>query len=421
MMTKLLVPELSSTDDSQNAAQANAKKVNKTGIPDNLKASIEYMSGYSLDHVRVHYNSDKPALMEAHAYTDGHDIYLASGAEEYLAHELWHIVQQMRNEVQETVQLKAKVAGNDNKGLERKADVNGDEANKLAQKGDIVQLKSLKKGSGQGVVQQKALSNSKLNVAGENHLESQIDYKDKTGKIVNRRDLEKEMTTDQAGGDYWEENELTIISGDAPVEADPVVYRLLHTLQLIARLCKYVAKASNSDGAISITKQILDESSVPNFITLAEQQWLKVRGSNYPGDLSPDKIATRDGLLEERMLKMRALHAGLVAIKAEGENEAVDKQIVMGAVGQAKIYVDHMAKTMTIPELTKLRSEYMHKTAVEKEDDNGVWKIGDDHVKDIVALLDGTEPTYNLLTKDEFDEQLNEKFGDEYKPVEENE
>lgn len=72
---------------------------------------------------------------------------------------------------------------------------------------------------------------------------------------------------------------------------------------------------------------------------------------------------------------------------------------------------------MTIPELTKLRSEYMHKTAVEKEDDNGVWKIGDDHVKDIVTLLDGSEATYNLLTKDEFDEQLNETFGEDYKPV----
>jgi hypothetical protein len=77
-----------------------------------------------------------------------------------------------------------------------------------------------------------------------------------------------------------------------------------------------------------------------------------------------------------------------------------------------------MAKTMTIPELTKLRSEYMHKTGVAKQDDKGVWKISDDHVKDIVTLLDGTDPAYTLLSKAEFDEQFEEKFGDEYKPVE---
>lgn len=34
---------------------------NQTGIPDNLKASIEYMSGISLADVRVEYNSDKTA------------------------------------------------------------------------------------------------------------------------------------------------------------------------------------------------------------------------------------------------------------------------------------------------------------------------------------------------------------------------
>ena len=78
---------------------------NQTGIPDNLKASMEYMYGLSLKDVRVYYDSEKPATMGAYAYTEGLNIYIASGQEKYLAHELAHVMQQMNGEVKETVQL----------------------------------------------------------------------------------------------------------------------------------------------------------------------------------------------------------------------------------------------------------------------------------------------------------------------------
>lgn len=44
--------------------KSSAKKLaslNRTNIPDTLKANFENYSGFSLDDVRVHYNSDKPA------------------------------------------------------------------------------------------------------------------------------------------------------------------------------------------------------------------------------------------------------------------------------------------------------------------------------------------------------------------------
>src|SRR4051812_16037693 len=46
-------------------------KENGTGLPDNLKAGVEALSGYSMDDVRVHYNSDKPAQLNALAYAQG--------------------------------------------------------------------------------------------------------------------------------------------------------------------------------------------------------------------------------------------------------------------------------------------------------------------------------------------------------------
>jgi hypothetical protein len=70
------------------------KKENNTGLPDGLKSGIENLSGYAMDDVKVHYNSNKPAQLNAHAYAQGTDIHLGSGQEQHLAHEACHVVQQ---------------------------------------------------------------------------------------------------------------------------------------------------------------------------------------------------------------------------------------------------------------------------------------------------------------------------------------
>lgn len=103
------------------------KKVNKTGLPDNLKSGVENLSGMSLDHVKVHYGSDKPAQLNALAYAQGSDIHVASGQEKHLPHEAWHVVQQMQGRVQPTIEVEG-VAVNDNVGLETEADIMGAKA-----------------------------------------------------------------------------------------------------------------------------------------------------------------------------------------------------------------------------------------------------------------------------------------------------
>jgi hypothetical protein len=101
------------------------RKKNNTGLPDNLKSGIENLSGHSMDDVKVHYNSDKPAQLNAHAYAQGADIHIASGQEKHLAHEAWHVVQQKQGRVKPTLQMKGKVNINDNKDLENEADKMG--------------------------------------------------------------------------------------------------------------------------------------------------------------------------------------------------------------------------------------------------------------------------------------------------------
>lgn len=101
---------------------------NKTGMPDALKVGVESLSGYSLDDVRVHYNSPKPTQLQALAYTQGTEIHVAPGQEKHLPHEAWHVVQQAQGRVQPTVQMKDGVSVNDNAGLEHEADVMGAKA-----------------------------------------------------------------------------------------------------------------------------------------------------------------------------------------------------------------------------------------------------------------------------------------------------
>ncbi len=105
-----------------------AKAENKTGLPDNLKSGIENLSGVDISDVNVHYNSDKPAQLNAHAYAQGTDIHVAPGQEKHLAHEAWHTVQQKQGRVQPTTQLKESVPVNDDAGLENEADVMGAKA-----------------------------------------------------------------------------------------------------------------------------------------------------------------------------------------------------------------------------------------------------------------------------------------------------
>lgn len=100
---------------------ATLQKKNTTGIPDTLKTGMERVSGHSLDHVKVHYNSPKPAAVQAHAYAQGNEVHMARGQEKHLPHELGHVVQQMQGRVQANTTVNG-MAVNNNVGLEREAD-----------------------------------------------------------------------------------------------------------------------------------------------------------------------------------------------------------------------------------------------------------------------------------------------------------
>ena len=171
------------TPPSDDASDENGASLlpstNNTGLPDGLKSGVENLSGYSMDDVQVHYNSDKPAQMQAHAYAQGTDIHLGPGQERHLPHEAWHVVQQKQGRVKPTVQLKGEVPVNDNAGLEHEADVMGDRA--LAHSGSVKEGGQKTASPSGGVVQAK--------MASDNLVPGHDSYADK-GKLKDGADQE---------------------------------------------------------------------------------------------------------------------------------------------------------------------------------------------------------------------------------------
>lgn len=102
-----------------------------TGLPDDLKDGIERLSGLSMEAVKVHYDSPRPFLLDALAYTQGTEIHLRPGEAKHVAHEAWHVVQQLQGRVRPTRPAQDGVAVNDDAGLEREADVMGERASRL--------------------------------------------------------------------------------------------------------------------------------------------------------------------------------------------------------------------------------------------------------------------------------------------------
>ena len=110
-----------STEKTINEVIGNQGSLNHTGIPDGIKQRVEKISGVPMDDVKVHYNSPEPEKVQALAYAQGNQVYLAPGQELHLGHELGHVAQQKLGKVKPTGKVGGKPM-NDDKVLERQAD-----------------------------------------------------------------------------------------------------------------------------------------------------------------------------------------------------------------------------------------------------------------------------------------------------------
>ncbi len=162
---------------------------NRTGIPNGTKTRFENLSGFSFNDVRVHYNSSKPAHLQALAYTQGNDVHIAPGQERHLNHELGHVVQQKQGIVKPNASIGGQPV-NTSRALERAADSIG---------GMTAQRMEREQAQGVGVIQMERgnhfyndffdmyISNIKprlTNIVNNLDQYSHDDYEYKSGKVM---------------------------------------------------------------------------------------------------------------------------------------------------------------------------------------------------------------------------------------------
>jgi hypothetical protein len=197
---------------SVNDGETIQQKPNNTGLPNQLKSGIENLSGHSMDDVKVHYNSSKPAQLNAHAYAQGTDIHVASGQEKHLAHEAWHVVQQKQGRVKPTKQLKSKVNVNDDPALEKEADVMGAKAMQFksanSSSSHLYQLKSTQNQNGE-IVQRLIIAVEEIADKRKIIARSASDYKESD------QDFDHEISSHEPG--EINEKELPILGVDEPL------------------------------------------------------------------------------------------------------------------------------------------------------------------------------------------------------------
>lgn len=376
------------------------RKANKTGLPDQLKSGIESLSGISMDNVRVNFNSSKPAQLQAHAYAQGEQIHIAPGQEKHLAHEAWHVVQQKQGRVKATKQMKGKVKINDDTNLEREADQMGAKALSAGKSGKPAQLKTVN--ASDNPAQLVSWAKDKLNVVGEDHDESDL-----------VRPEEKQYFHVAVGGGYWTENMFMVQSkneqgASVQTPADPTSLRALAGLHDFVRLSKGFNKEEvpSPDVILSIAFNV--HLATFELIDLALNHWKATKGVRYPTNLTKAETATRDNRHNSRFVALQAIKSdlnSLVLMKNEkmvGANRVQVREFYKKIRDNRKLLT---ANLMEKPVLDELRSQKMHEAANAHANQVGVWKIGDDHVKDILRNGDKWGPRkYNLITMGQFEE-----------------
>jgi hypothetical protein len=410
------------------------RKANQTGLPDNLKSGVESLSGYAMDDVKVHYNSAKPAQLNAHAFAQGTDIHVASGQEKHLAHEAWHVVQQKQGRVKATMQMKGNVDVNDDAGLEQEADIMGEKALNLSvadsasdatpsvqqQKQDSAPLQmhtSLNQSAVSKPFLQAKLKTGVLNVAGETH----SDYDEKL------RDKEKKLATKKTGGAYWTEAEFKVTETSSwygtkkGQSGDPVLLQFLQTLELVdsyggqhiatmdptkadqAKVLRSMAEncVRVLTGGVKDRYAVLADEVTKDLVTLNDEQ--REAAGKVAGKI--DAMKNNCLALYKAIKEDGSLDGGVTTVKvAELQKTCTDlnKDIKdQGAILNSK-------KAMTMENIRVPRSTQMHFSAQASFATPGIWKIGNNHFTDISEYIKGRfvgAPKYNLLGKDEFNDE----------------
>ncbi len=394
------------------------EKENNTGLPDDLKDGIEDLSGIALDHVKVHYNSSKPSEVQALAYTQGTDIYVAPGQEKHLPHEAWHVAQQAQGRVSPTMQLKG-VQISDEEGLEEEAD----EIGKLvvSRKKDDAAISTL----------QAATDNSSRQIAQARFLSQ---YLQTTASALQRKPWDNEpakfRTAHGITGIEIPESEYLILSHSykrfAPINEIRAPGQIFHEGP---RSFAYL----NSEGDAAIASKAVEATCESDTITLTTGSGRAVRASRVPanGKSVWDADVSDDDKVGRRHVghKVKDLGQPLPTLEdpqkiqeARYKQHAVKKNQESGKIRSDKssqALLDAFEDAFHGDNESALKA-MMHQphivNPIKKAQKEGKTKL--EIVEDLASMYGWSESTVTKMVKDEeLDERASTRIEREHEPT----
>lgn len=244
------------------------------------------------------------------------------------------------------------------------------------------------------------LSSDRLNVIGEEHLES--------GR---RRHGEELIARSIAKGGYWQEHEF-INEDDSGnrIVGDPWDLRVKQNLTYLKMaVLPKIEKENNAITQGVYSFQLTEVmSDLYGEIHIIESEYRHHAAENAP-EKTFEEIKTSDSyykLLTEALNNTKKIH------KYSDEHLTVDEKITSLMKGLienvTEIYTSKLADSDDFTSIRKERSEKMHISAEKFYRIKGIWKIGDDHLVDIKETKDAFK--YNLIRIDSFNKAWTEKI-----------
>jgi hypothetical protein len=288
-----------------------------------------------------------------------------------------------------------------------------------------VQLRKMQRND--AVVQLKELSRDVLNVAGEDH-----------GESDDRREHEIRFGAAKAGGGYWTEEEFPITihpEGEEPgeVSADPILLRWFHGAHYLAEFVGDLQNYAVQEGAgwtldgfkkhanlVSATSLNLMDL----FLLLKQQTVEQRRLLN-----SQSNISTIEDVLgqEEEVGRIVAAQrsiaakAGALGARTKNADASTHRAIVNehcdlgGELKAIEAAVQHLLQArkfkLNREQISGTRSINLVSAAHENFKRPGLWKIGQAHVVHMAGM---EAPKFNLLSETEFNEAFFKWLKEEY-------
>ncbi|GEM_PF-5437185 len=363
------------------------KKENNTGLSDNLKYGIENLSGFSMNDAKIHYNSDKPAQLHAHAYAQGANIHLSSGQEKHLPHEAGHVVQQKQGGVKPTTPMKIGVNVNDDTSLEKETVIMGKEALKTnIFNENSFQLKSItprqiqKMASDTKLLQLKKETELKaggLNMIGEIH----TNYPGKDARAYESKKIKEAI----GGYQYFTESQLKVSESDKDF-ADPIDQRLEQS----------IANVNNSANELIKSLKGIDLEKVKRVeekFTQQKDQEKKTDVSSLVEAFAP-KIASIDfdlkSVTDEMGLGTETITEEMAEKLSDSDTWAIDKY------NQDENYKVNVEKVIDAFFSEKFRLEYQReKQEAVQSDDGALFNLDIAEHKNAKRVLWSVHSFYN--------------------------